>query len=136
MKSLRSAVMGIAVLAMIVSLSGLAFANMGRGEYKGCKIDKGACAAQIKTLRDSATALQASNPDLSKGLNDLADKKAEMMQKWQERKDRHDAKVKLFKDSSTALQVSNPTLAQELQKMSEKKHGEKEDTGETTESND
>ena len=126
MRSLRSAIIGITVFAMIVSLSGLAFAKMEKG---ACKIDKEACAAQIKTLRDSAAALQTSNPDLAKGLNDLADKKAEKLQKNQEWSDKHDAKKKLMKDSAAALQTSNPALAQELQKMSEKKHMEKEATG-------
>ena len=60
MRYLRSVLIGIAVFAMIVSLSGLAFAEMGKG---ACKVDKEACAAQIKVLRDSATALQTSNPD-------------------------------------------------------------------------
>ena len=123
MRSLRSVIIGIAVFAMIISLSGLAFAEMGKG---ACKVDKEACAAQIKTLRDSAAALQTSNPDLAKGLNDLADKKAEMLKKSQEWSDKHDAKIKLLKDSAAALQASNPALAQELQKISEKKHMEKE----------
>ena len=123
MRYLRSVIIGIAIFAMIISLSGLAFAEMGKG---ACKVDKEACAAQIKTLRDSATALQTSNPALAKGLNDLADKKAEKLQKWQEWSDKHDVKMKLMKDSATALQTSNPALAQELQKMSEKKHMKKE----------
>ena len=127
MRYLRSVIIGIAVFAMIVSLSGLAFAEMGKG---ACKVDKEACAAQIKTLRDSATALSASNPDLAKGLNELADKKAEKLQKNQEWSDKREAKMKLVKDSAAALQTSNPALAQELQKMSEKKHMEKEEPGE------
>ena len=122
MRSLRSAIIGITVFAMIVSLSGLAFAKMEKG---ACKRDKEACAAQIKTLRDSATALSASNPDLAKGLNELADKKAEKLQKNQEWSDKREAKMKLVKDSAAALQTSNPALAQELQKMSEKKNVEK-----------
>ena len=78
MRSLRSVIMGMAIFAMIISLSGLAFAKMEKG---ACKVDKESCAAQIKTLKDSAAALQTSNPDLAKGLNDLADKKAEKIQK-------------------------------------------------------
>ena len=126
MRYLRSVVVGIAVFAMIISLSGLAFAEMGKG---ACKIDKEACAAQIKTLKDSAAALQTSNPDLAKGLNDLADKKAEKIQKQQEWKDKHDANKKLMKDSAAALQTSNPALAQELQKVCEEKHIKKEAMG-------
>ena len=126
MRSLKSVIIVITVFAMIISLSGSAFAEMGKG---ACKVDKEACAAQIKTLRDSATALSASNPDLAKGLNDLADKKAEKLQKNQEWSDKRDAKMKLVKDSAAALQTSNPTLAQELQKMGEEKHMKKEATG-------
>lgn len=137
MRYLRGVILGIAVFAMITSLSGLAFAEMGQGACKGCKGAKAykeTCIAQIKTLKDSATVLQTTNPVLAKGLNDLADKRSEMMQKMQEWKDKHDAKIKLLKDSATALQTSNPALAQELQKMSEKKHMEKEEVGEKMES--
>ncbi|MDP3789488.1 MAG: hypothetical protein Q8R48_03690 [Candidatus Omnitrophota bacterium] len=126
MKSLRSVLIGMAVFAMIISLSGLTLAEMGCG---ACKVDKEACAAQIKTLRDSAVALSASNPDLAKGLNDLADKKAERLQKNQDWSDKHAAKTKILKDSAAALQTSNPALAQELQKMGEEKHMEKEAMG-------
>ena len=133
MRSLRSVIIGIAVFAMIISLFGLAFAEMGHNAYKGGKVDKETCTAQIKVLRDSATALTTSNPVLAKGLNDLADKRTEMMQKMQEWKDKHDAKIKLLKDSATALTASNPALAQELQKMSDKKHMEKEESSETIE---
>ena len=142
MKVLKNAVMGAAVFAMIISLSGLAFAEMGQSASKKCKcakVDKEACAAQIKTLKDSATALQTSNPTLAKGLNDLVDKEAAKLQKRQDWQAKHDAKIKLLKDSAMALNTSNPALAQELQKMSEKKHMEKEamgkeETGKNTES--
>ena len=72
MRYLRSVIIGIAVFAMIVSLSGLAFAEMGKG---ACKVDKEACAAQIKTLRDSAAALQTSNPALAQELQKMSEKK-------------------------------------------------------------
>ena len=134
MKKIKSVAIGITVFAMVLSLSGLVFAEMGYGQHKDAKVDKETCGTQIKVLRDSATALQTANPVLAKGLNDLADKKTEMMQKMQEWKDKHDAKIKLLKDSATALTTSNPALAQELQKMSEKKHMEKEEVGEKRES--
>ena len=130
MRSLRDVIIGIAVFAMIISLSGLAFAEMGHGVYKGGKMDKEACAAQIKDLRDSEIVLQASSPVLAKGLSDLADKKVEMMQKCQEQKDKHDVQTKLLRDSAAVLQASNPVLAQKLWKMSEEKHMEKEEAGE------
>ena len=136
MRYLKGVIIGIAVFVMAISLSGLVFAEMGQGACKGCKcakVDKETCVAQIKTLKDSATALQTSNPALAQGLNDLADKNAEKLQKRQDWKDKHDAKIKLLKDSATALQTSNPALAQELQKMSEQRHMEKEEVGENTE---
>jgi hypothetical protein len=123
MRYLRSVIMGMTMFAMIISLSGLAFAEMRHGAMGE---SKEASDAKIKVLRDSATALAASNPNLAKGLNDLADKKAEEMKKWQEWKDKHDARIKLLKDSSTALKTLNPSLAQELQTMSEEKHMKKE----------
>lgn len=133
MKSLRGLIIGIVMVTVTFSLSGLAFAEMGKGACKegmGCKGDTAAFAAHIKILKDSATALQASNPDLAKGLNDLADKKTEMMQKMQEWKNKRDAKVKLLKDSSAALKTLNPALSQELQMMCEKKDMDKEEMGE------
>ena len=131
MTYLKSVPIGMVMLAMVVSFSGVALAEMGYGACKGCKADKEASGAQIIVLRDSAAALQASNPTLAKGLSDLADKKAAEMQKWQDGKDQHAAKVKLLQDSSSALQTSNPALAKELQKMSEKKkHMEKEEAEE------
>lgn len=120
MISLRSAMI-VVVFAMVVSLSGLAFAEMGHGGYKGGKIDKDAVAAHITVLRDSAKALQVSNPALAKGLNDLADKKTEMMKKWKEWQNKREADIKLLKDSAAVLQPSNMVLAQELEKMSQMK---------------
>ena len=127
MRYLRSVTMGMAMLAMVVSFSGVALAEMGYGACKGCKADKEDSGAQIIVLRDSAMALQASNPTLAKGLSDLADKKAADMQKWQDWKAQHEAKKNLLKDSASALQKSNPALAKELKKMCEKKHMEKEE---------
>ena len=131
MRYLKGVLIGMSVFAMIISFSGLVFAEMGHGECKGCKADKEDSGAQIIVLKDSAAALQTSNPALAKGLSDLADKKAADMQKWQDWKDQHAAKVKLLQDSASALQTSNPALAKELQKMSEKKkYMEKEEAGE------
>jgi len=130
MRCLRDVIMGIGVFAMIFSFSSLGYTEMGHGMHKGGKIDKETCVAQIKVLRDSAAVLQTTNPTLSKGLSDLADKKAEKMQKWQEWQDQHDAKMNLLKDSVAALKTSNPVLAQELQKMTEMKPMEKEEAEE------
>ncbi|MDO8488659.1 MAG: hypothetical protein Q7S42_00895 [Candidatus Omnitrophota bacterium] len=129
MKSLKNVIMIIAIFAMVISFSGLTFAEMACGmhkEGKGAKFDKATCDATIKTLKDSAAALQISNPTLAKGLSDLANKKAEMMQKCMDMQTKHETKMNLLKDSAEALKQSNPALSQELQKMSEKKYMENE----------
>ncbi|MBF0388420.1 MAG: hypothetical protein HQL20_11340 [Candidatus Omnitrophica bacterium] len=131
MTYLRSVTIGMAIFAMAVSFSGAALAEMGYGACKGCKADKEGLGAQVIVLKDSAAALQVSNPTLAKGLTDLADKKADDMQKWQDMKDQHAAKVKLLQDAATALETSNPALAKELKRLSEKKsYMEKEKAGE------
>ncbi|MBF0217300.1 MAG: hypothetical protein HQL30_09950 [Candidatus Omnitrophica bacterium] len=111
--------------AVIISLSGNAFAgNMCSGCKlgKGGMMDKATCETKIKNLKDSAAALQSSNPDLAKGLTDLAAKKTEMLQKMQETEKKYEAKTKLLRDSAAALQKTNPVLAEELWAMSEMKH--------------
>lgn len=60
MKYLRSVIIGMALFTMTISLSGLAFAEKRHGAKGECKC-KVASAAQTKTLRDSAAALQGSN---------------------------------------------------------------------------
>lgn len=135
MKYFRIVLIGLAVLGMIVFLSSVSFAE--EGYHSG----KGNHEAKIKLLKDSAAALQKSNPDLAKGLNDIADKEAKEMQDW---KVKHEAKVKLLKDAATALQLSNPDLAKGLEEMSEGKpkremqktiqeKSEKEEVGEKVE---
>jgi len=134
MGRVKSTVMGITVLAMVVLFSGSAMAEMGGGKtHKGGMMDKEALSAQIKTLRDSAQALQATNPDLAKGLTDLADKKAEKIQKWQDMKTKHEAMIKLLNDSAMALQTTNPDLMKELQKMTEMKKMDKDESMEMVE---
>jgi hypothetical protein len=115
------------MFAMIIPLLVFADAKTEQDVCKKCdghQVDKAPYAAQVKVLRDSAAALQALNPGLAKGLNDLADKKEEKMKKQQERKDQYAAMIKLLKDSAAALKASNPTLAKELKKISEKKNDE------------
>ena len=109
MKFSRRMFIAVAVCGMVLSLCSLSFAEKKHHSCK-CKEEN---AAKIKALRDSAAALQQSNPDLAKGLTELADKEENKMQ---ELKEAHDAKVKLLNDSIAALQKTNPDLAKELEK--------------------
>ena len=113
MKFSRRMFVIVAVCGMILSLCSLSFAEKKHHSWKEEH------AAKIKALRDSAATLQQSNPDLAKGLTDLADKEEKQMQ---ELKEAHDAKVKLLNDSIAALQKTNPDLAKELEKMKEEKY--------------
>jgi len=135
MKSLRTVVIGLAVAGMLVFVSRLALAE------EGCKSGKMNYEAKIKLLKDSAMALEKSNPALAKELNDSADKEAKEMQEW---KTKREAKVKMMQDASAALQQTNPDLAKGLQEMCEGKPksemqkipqemNEKEEAGEKTE---
>ena len=75
MKSLRTVVIGLAVVGMVVFLSSVSFAE------QGCKAGKMNHEAKVKLLRDSATALQKSNPDLAKGLQEMCKSKPKMEMK-------------------------------------------------------
>jgi hypothetical protein len=118
MRSLRLVIIGVAVLGVLFFLSRASFAQ---GDKE----------AKIKVLQDSAAALAQSNPDLSKGLTDLANeetnektegKKTPVAKDSPEWKAKHDARVKLFQDSAAALQAAHPDLASSLLKMAERKH--------------
>lgn len=125
MKLLRSAVVVVAVLAIIASMTGASFAmeKSCKGmQGKCCKDMQEKCGAKIKALKDSAAALQKTNPELAKGLNDLAAEKEKMLQEITDMKAKHEAKVKMLRDSAAVLQKSNPDLAKELWDMSEYKH--------------
>ncbi len=141
MKSLRSIFIGLAVVGMVAFLSSVSLAEEGHHAWEEGKEDEG---AKIKLMKNSAVALQASSPDLSKGLNDWAMDEEKEMQEWKEQKTKHAAKKKLLTDSAAALEKTNPDLAKGLKEMAEKKHGnkkhemmeknEKEEAGEMVES--
>ena len=136
MKSLRNIFIGLAVLGMVIFLSGLSFAE------EGCNAGKTRHEAKIKLLKDSAVALQKTKPDLAKSLNDYVDRETKEIEAW---KAKHEAKMKLIKDAAAALQQSNPDLAKGLLEMTEGKYrhegakelgsmvNEKEEVGETVE---
>lgn len=128
MKMLKSAAIIITAAAIIASMSGTSFA-FGKEGHKDWQAK---CEAKIKDLKDSAAALQQTNPDLAKGLNDLAAEKEKMMQEMKDMKAKHEAKAKMLRDSAAALQKTNPELAKKLWEMSEHK-GMKKEWGEMKE---
>ena len=117
MKLLRSAVIVLAVVVMAACLTNTSF-SADKGKYEDMQ---GMCEAKIKDLRDAATALQASDPDLAKGLNDLAGEKEKKMQEMADIKAKADAKKKLLRDSAAVLQKTDPDLAEKLWDMSDHK---------------
>ena len=131
MKLLKSMAVGLFVVGLIAFLATASFAKDKYPE------------AFIKTLNDSAVALQKSNPDLAKGLTEFAkEEESEKLEKEEKNeakemnepeamKGRKEAHIKLLKDSAAALQKSHPDLAKELTKhadrKSKKSEGNKED---------
>ena len=91
MKSLRTIVIGLALVGMVVFLSSLAFAK------EGCMAGKMNHDAKVRLLTDSAAALQKSNPDLAKGLQEMCvDKPKDEMQKMmQEKKEKEEVGEKV-----------------------------------------
>jgi hypothetical protein len=118
MKLARNVVIGIAVLVAVICLSGLSFAEEGHHKWKENMEND---TAKIKLMKDSAAALQKTNPDLAKGLSDWAAGEEKEMQEWKEQKAKHEAKTKLLNDSALALEKTNPDLAKGLKEMAEKK---------------
>jgi len=94
---------GLFVAVFFVSFAVISSADWGHSKKMN--------ASSIKTLRDSASALQTSNPDLSKQLTELADLHEKTMMK---QKAAHDEKLKVVQDAAVALQMSNPDLAKGL----------------------
>jgi accessory colonization factor AcfC len=118
MKLLRVAVVVLAVAVMVANLAGTLFAVEKMHHKDWQKM----CQDKIKALKDSAVILQKTNPDLAKGLTDLASEKEKMMQEMTDMKAQHETKTKMLRDSAAILQKTNPDLAKELWDMSEHKH--------------
>ncbi|MDD5423558.1 MAG: hypothetical protein PHT32_09125 [Candidatus Omnitrophica bacterium] len=111
MKSLNIAV--IAAILVAIAFGGISYADKGKhGDWQN------KCQAELKDLKDAATALQQSNPDLAKGLNDLAAEKEKKMKEMAEMKAKCETRTKLLRDSAASLQKTNPELAETLWDMS------------------
>jgi gas vesicle protein len=120
---------GLAVLGIIVFLSGVSFAQMASDAGKDSSAMKAKHDARIQLFKDAAAALQQTNPDLAKGLSDLVNEdanglKEKLTKDSPEWKARHEARILLFKDAAAALQQSHPDLAKGLNEM-ESKHKKK-----------
>ncbi|MCX5715156.1 MAG: hypothetical protein NT033_10275 [Candidatus Omnitrophica bacterium] len=156
MKLTRKVFFGLAVLGIIVFLSGVSFAENAPAAGIDASARKAKHEARIKVLQDSAVALQQTSPDLAKKLSDLVNEDAneskEKVEAGKEKiakdspewKAKHDARVQLFKDAAAALQQTHPDLAKSLEEMTVAKHktdmqktagekNEKEEAGEKAE---
>ena len=123
MKAVRKVFFGLAVLGIVVFLSGISFAKTAPAAEKDLSARKAKHEARVKLLKDAAAVLQQSNPDLAKGLQEIAEGKQKSTEPkgspaWQAERE---ARLKLLKDAAVALQQSNPALAKNLQEMSEHK---------------
>ena len=123
MKLLRVTVIVLIAAVAVTNLSGTLFAEEKTHHHKDMQQ---MCQDKIKALKDSAAILQKTNPELAKGLTDLAGEKEKMMQDMTDMKAKHEAKSKLLRDSASVLQKTNPELAKELWDMSERMHMKKE----------
>ncbi|MFH0840097.1 MAG: hypothetical protein V1883_03670 [Candidatus Omnitrophota bacterium] len=122
MKFLRSVFIVFLVAGMIAALP---YPLLAGEDKKECKEWQEKYEAKVKVLKDSAAALQKTDPALAKGLNEYANEKEKMIQEMKNQKACYEAREKLLADSAAALKQSNPELAKKLEKMSKNKHGEK-----------
>jgi len=129
MKSVRKVAIGLVVLGVTVFISGISFAQIAPTAGQDSSAKKARHEARMKLLQDSAAALQQTNPDLAKKLNDLVNEeatelkerleggKAKIAKDSAEWKARHEARMQLFKDAADALQLTHPDLANSLTEM-------------------
>ena len=78
---------------------------------------------EIQTLKEAASALKVSHPDLSDELNEYADKEAGEKGEAEEKEEAEEneqGNIKLLSDAAAALQSSNPQLADALKKYADK----------------
>ena len=116
MKLLKGMVLGLFAASFVMLLSSVSFAEEKNPE------------AFVKLLKDSAMALQQSNPALSDKLIKFAKEEAKEKMEKEEKNEAEETKepkgmkgheeehMKLLKDAAAALQQSNPDLTAELTK--------------------
>ena len=116
MKLLRGVVLGLVVVGLVALFSGLASAEEECvGGMKGKMMSH---EGKMKVMQDAAVALEKTNPELSKQLNDYVAMKTKKME---EMKVNQEQKTKMLQDAAAALEKSNPELSKELQDMCEGK---------------
>ena len=110
MKLFKYLMVGFAIVVFVFSFACISQADCGH-----CPKDK---EKQIKTLKDSAAALQKSHPELAKGLTEIVDMKEAHMKKSQER---WEAVSMTLKEAAAALQTSNPEVSKKLSEYADMK---------------
>jgi hypothetical protein len=109
MKMYRNLIIALSFVVFFVSFSVISFAGSGHQKMMS--------ASTVKTLKDSAAALQKTNPELSKELTALADQHEKGMMK---QKAWRDEQIKMVKDSAAALQTSSVDLAKGLNEYADR----------------
>jgi len=138
MSKSRGIVGGLLAAVLVVALPAVSFADQENYKTRGETL--------VKLLRDSAAALQGSNPELAADLTKTADEKTKQLEagdkeierkKWSDGKTKkemdaiREARIKLLRDSAAVLQAAHPELAAKLttiadniiKKMAEEKEG-------------
>ncbi len=104
-----------------ISLAFFGFAGVSLADEHG--------KTEIQNLKDAATALKTTNPNLSAQLSKYADKEVGEKEGMEEKEGEENeaANVKLLQDSATALTTSNPALADALTKYAKKEAWEEKE---------
>ena len=109
MKRLQNLTIALGIGAFLFSFSTPSFAEWKQPEQRQ---------KHIKTMRDAAAALETTNADLAKDLNQFADEEEKL---WEKKREKTQAFVKDLRDSANALQTSNPDLAKGLTDLADRK---------------
>ena len=106
-----------------ILMAGLLFSSLIFFGRAGVSFADGHSPQEIQMLKEAASALKASHPDLSDELNEYADKEAGEKGEAEENEEAEESEegnIKLLYDAASALQSSNPQLADALKKYADK----------------
>lgn len=111
MKTLKMLMLGLLFSSLLFfGLAAVSFAN-------------GHSPQDIQTLKDAASTLKVSNPDLSDQLSKYANKETDEKGEAEENEETEgdgQGNIKLLNDAASALKQSNPQLADALKKYADK----------------